>query len=611
MVTVYENNEDKNKDVLSSNSNEAKVEEVERVMSSNDELNTLLASKTDAVSSVKVSSANEREDNISKPGNSLKHGTLSSYVETFLNNLQLSINKNMPYGSEGNLKVSEVLGGLARLYERIRTTVEYKGEHVLRRNAIERILKRLIWEKGNLISDANVDKLSENLIKELIWARYLKNDSIAKVKISQVSRAINKYLFFLENLDNLPKGVSITQIRNWIWGIASSEIEETVDPSNRELYVVLMNEWFNSNYNWISNSIPKHEREVQIYLAIHRSFTKSDEAVMRYHLLRKEFTNWDNATKDEVYQLINIFPKIHQEIEDHINFSGRMLLFRRMQKHSSAFEIFRAITQSEVKNLGKLLSNRKLFDEKIKEVCEGKYKQIKNKVNTGIIRSVIYIFISKVFLALIIEIPYEIFRFGDIRYIPLFINIGFPPFLMWIIGMSIAIPGAKNTQLIIDKLNSVVYSNESNSKVVFSTERSRSNNILLTAFSAIYALLFILVFGGISYILLGLNFSFFGIIIFFIFISLVLLFIYRVRFNATQLRVNKEDEGLFDHIFSYITLPFLNFGYLISAGLSKLNFLTILLDFIIEAPLKSIIEIFEEWSSYIKEKKEEVIEIPE
>src|SRR3989344_4916078 len=205
MVTVYENNEDKNKDVLSSNSNEAKVEEVERVMSSNDELNTLLASKTDAVSSVKVSSANERVDNISKPGNSLKHGTLSSYVETFLNNLQLSINKNMPYESEGNLKVSEVLGGLARLYERIRTTVEYKGEHVLRRNAIERILKRLIWEKGNLISDANVDKLSENLIKELIWARYLKNDSIAKVKISQVSRAINKYLFFLENLDNLPK----------------------------------------------------------------------------------------------------------------------------------------------------------------------------------------------------------------------------------------------------------------------------------------------------------------------------------------------------------------------------------------------------------------------
>ncbi len=39
--------------------------------------------------------------------------------------------------------------------------------------------------------------------------------------------------------------------------------------------------------------------------------------------------------------------------------------------------------------------------------------------------------------------------------------------------------------------------------------------------------------------------------------------------------------------------------------------MTVILDFIIEAPLKSIIGVFEEWTSFIKEKKEEIVEQPD
>ena len=73
---------------------------------------------------------------------------LSVYMRTFLEEFK-EANKFKGSEFEANINVSEVLGGLARFYEKIRTTVEYKGEHLLRRNAIERILKRLIWEKIN------------------------------------------------------------------------------------------------------------------------------------------------------------------------------------------------------------------------------------------------------------------------------------------------------------------------------------------------------------------------------------------------------------------------------------------------------------------------------
>ena len=72
-----------------------------------------------------------------------------------------------------------------------------------------------------------------------------------------------------------------------------------------------------------------------------------------------------------------------------------------------------------------------------------------------------------------------------------------------------------------------------------------------------------------------------------------------------------DDEGFVGHIINYLTLPFLNLGFYLSRGLAKINFFTIIFDFIIEAPLKTVLEIIEEWTSFIRQKKEEVVEMPE
>jgi hypothetical protein len=89
------------------------------------------------------------------------------------------------FGSVGdNIKVSQVLGPLAFFYERVRNALDYKGEHLVRRNAIERILRRQIWERKSY----DPADLAGTLIKELIWARYLKNDSVPKRKLKVIFR---------------------------------------------------------------------------------------------------------------------------------------------------------------------------------------------------------------------------------------------------------------------------------------------------------------------------------------------------------------------------------------------------------------------------------------
>lgn len=532
------------------------------------------------------------------------------YTLSFLNKLEERLKKD---GSQSQtyISVSEVLGGLARLYERIRNLVEYKGEHVLRRNAIERILKRLVWEKESVRTGLDERRVSESLIKELIWARYLANDSIPEDKISVIEKVISKYLFIFKDLENFPSQVSASKIRDWIWGIASSEIEDTLEPSYREIYVNLMSEWFKDNFDWSDKGLSQHEKDLQIYLAVHRAFTKSDEAIMRYHLLLKEVPNWQYLNYAEIQRFIHNFPRIYIEIEKHINFPGNLILYRIVSRHTASFEVFKEIVKSHPLNLKEILLIKDEFEEVVKNVCGNKYATMKQRVQTAVARSIIYIFLSKIVFAILIEIPYEVLIYGDVRYLPLSINIIFPAFMMFLIGFSIKVPDARNTESIVKRLNSVIYKGYQNPKVSFSLEKSTRNSGLYFIFWFFYSILFMVVFGGITAFLIFLNFSFFGIFVFFMFLSLVLLFAYRVRFYATQLKVEEDKEGFLSHLTSYVTLPLLNFGSYLSKALSRFNFLAIILDFLIEIPLKNMIEIFEEWTSFLKEKKEEVVEVPE
>jgi hypothetical protein len=187
----------------------------------------------------------------------------------------------------------------------------------------------------------------------------------------------------------------------------------------------------------------------------------------------------------------------------------------------------------------------------------------------------------------------------------------FPPLMMWIIGFSIRIPEDRNTEVILGRLNALVYGKGSGKKMSISVVAKKKNTLISVIFRTLNVIVSMAVFVGIAYGLMSIGFSLFGLIIFFTFMSLVLLFAFRIRFNASELRVEGERESTFENLFGFITLPFLKVGFYLSKGLTKLNFLTILLDFLIEAPFKSFIETLESWTSYVREKKDEVVEVPD
>jgi hypothetical protein len=599
MVTIYENQEEEN---TSESPLEIEENNTESGLTTTDEIKEV--NRRDEMTNLDM----VKPESTSKD-KTMDLGEISDFTEKFISQFDERL-KESEFSGGPTLRVSEVFGGLARVYERVRMAIEYKGEHVLRRTAIERILKRLVWEKESVRSNVESTKVTKMLIKELIWARYVKNGSVHQSKVVKLEKIVEKYIYFLQNIDNLPAGVSSSNVKSWLWGIASSEIEDLLEPTYRELFVQLMCNWFKDYFKWTDLTVDDHEKEIQIYLAVHRAFTKSDDPIMRYYLLLHEVPDWKEADREGIHKLIMKFPDIYSEIERHLEFKGRFALYRKVQRHAAAFEVFRDIAFNYKDELKDLLLHKKDFEETIRLVCDKKYRQIRQKVKTGIVRSIIYIFVTKVAFAMVIEIPYEILVYNNVLYTPLFINLMLPPFMMLFIGLTIKVPGAKNTEAIIDRLKSVIYVTESE-PLPMSIEKARTNSTLALIFAGLYFFLFVIVFGTLTYVLSLLHFSPVGMLVFFAFLSLVTLFAFRVRFNATQLKIDSEQEGIAGHFSGYLTLPFLYIGSYLSQGLAKINFFGVILDFLIEVPLKNVIEIFEEWTGYLKEKKEEVVEMPE
>lgn len=527
----------------------------------------------------------------------------------FLNKYEDRI-KEFQSDAEQKISVNDVLSGLARIYEKVRTAVEYKGENVIRRNAIERILKRLIWENKNFRPGSNYEDISLSLMKELIWAKYLPNNFFPESKLTVLQNIIEKYIFIIERLETLPEFQTAGKIKSWLISIASSEIEDTIDPSNRELFINFMKDWFFQNYVWNDTEINEIDKDLQVYIAIHKSFTKSDDPIVRYHLLKRLIPNWDRIDENDLRLFVKDFHSYFEKIEEQLNFPARFKLYRKISSFSPAFEILRQLIRSYESDLTKFKNEPKKIQRDIVNICQDNYKSINKRVKTGILRSIIYVFITKVVFAILIEVPYEIIRFGEMRYLPLTINITFPPLMMFLVGLSIKTPGEANTEILNQKISNIIYENKNRVRSHFSLS-SKSKSKFYYMFSLLYSSLFIGAFYFISKLLLSLNFTVFGIIIFFFFLSLILLFAFRIKYQANFLKVENEKENIFSHIFSYLTLPFVNLGFYLSRGLSQINFFTVLLDFLIEAPFKNTIELFEDWLSYMRERRKDVIELPE
>jgi hypothetical protein len=509
---------------------------------------------------------------------------------------------------EATVKVSEVLGAAAFLYEKIRNAIDYKDEHLVRRGAIERILRRRLGKAGSSHRGTG-----EALVRELIWARYLKNDSVPKSRVERIDRVIEKYLFLRRKVfaGGAKNAAFVREWNDWLFSIVSCEVDrEFVLFDDVEALVRLMYKWMRQNFAWTDQATSQEEKDIQLYIAIHRALVKSDKAILRYHLFNLYYPHWREAEEGEWRQVAENLFLLREKIEGHLSFAQGVQLYRYVSRHTAPFLVLKDLVSEDPGQAREKLANPERLEQSVREICARRYAEISQKLRRGVVRSIIYIFVTKMFLALLLELPFDLYIAREVRVGPLVANVIFPPFLMFLVGMTIRAPGDDNTEKLFRRISSVVYGDRLQRSVQFSLRPVRQNRTLSVIFASLYIFFFLASFGVIITLLHRLGFNLASGALFIFFLSVVTFFGFRIRRTARELSVGAEREGLISHLMNVLSLPFLNAGAWLSTGLSRVNVFTYVMDFLIEAPFKSIIEVVEQWTSFMRQKREEIIETP-
>jgi len=497
------------------------------------------------------------------------------------------------------IKVNIMTSAIAFMYEKLRTVVDYKEDHLLRKGAIFRILKRRFLEGDDYY------KIAENVIKELISARYLENNKMPENKIIEVAQVIEKYDLLHSGVREQKGFKAALDLYDWIVGLAAVEIEEVLVPANKEnVFVRFMYDEVKSRIEIVSQGMDEEEKNLQIFIAVNRSLVKSDRLMLEYLLLKLWYPEWRNDYKLFLPKFIDQIFAIQEEINKQINHKMAFRLLQFCRRYATMVIILHEVIEQDFKNAPALMDNPQLLEAKIREMCQHKYVETRRRLRTQIWRAIIYVFITKMLLALIIEIPFDYYLFNTFRWFAIIINITFPPLLMILIATTIRTPSEKNTQAMIKGIQDILSGNIG--EIQYIKEPKHRNWFTWTLFHLVYVITFLIPFVLIIYILNKIHFSFLSIILFLAFLSIVSFFGVRIRNSARELVVIKSKENIANELYDFLTLPFIRLGRWLSFNFQKVNIFVFIFDFMIEAPLKIILQAVEEWLAFFKEKKEDL-----
>ncbi|EKD56209.1 MAG: hypothetical protein ACD_58C00269G0004 [uncultured bacterium] len=529
--------------------------------------------------------------------------TLTEEVEKLLS-IYIKEDKVDEHKDVAKINVSQTIGHVAFWYEKLRNAVDYQEEHLLRKNTIRRIIAR----KFN-IPIPSTEKISISLLRELVRARYLTDTEFYQTTVDKIDEIIEKYsILRKEVILKHPNGES-SKNNKILLDIIACEIEELLVSHDKEealagCMVLVMKRRFRTiedEHNKLS--------DILIYIAVHRSLLKSDQASIRFQLFKRHFPHWLNLENEqEILNSWEKFLQMNKEIDGLLFDPLADKLQKIIKKKTAPFNILNLVIKHNIQTAEETILAPKSLSNIVENICQEQYSKTGSRVRRSVIQGIIYVFFTKMMLGILFELPYDLLTLGKIHTLPLAINLIFPPSFMFLITTGVKVPDWHNTEKILSEIKSIVYEEvKAKDTRIYSLntaiKRTKTKSIFL---SLLYILTFIITLGLPIWLLVQLNFNLISGILFFFFLSVVSFFGFRIRQNARGLFVLEEKENWTGIISDFIFMPFLKIGKWLALKFQGVNIFLIILDFIIEAPFKSVMEVIEDWVAFMKEKKEEL-----
>jgi hypothetical protein len=232
-------------------------------------------------------------------------------------------------------------------------------------------------------------------------------------------------------------------------------------------------------------------------------------------------------------------------------------------------------------------------------------KTLKSRLTRAAVYATVSIFVTKILLVLVLEIPLDKYLLGDFNALAIAIDAFFPPLLMFFLIATIKPPKRENLEMVIMELMKIVYPKKIED--VYEVKIGKKRGLVLTFFVGLaYAISFLISLGIIVFILYKLNFPIISYFIFIIFISLIAFAGARLRQRAKELHVSEEKEGFFTILLDLFALPLIQLGNWVTVRWRKYNVIAVFFNALIDMPFTIFVEFIEQWRYFLKEKKEKI-----
>ncbi len=527
------------------------------------------------------------------------------------------------------IKVSDLISKLAFFYEKIRNAVDYEEEHLLRKNAIARILRRQVVIEG-VLKENDSEGIANHLLIELIRGSYLPNNKIPETKIKEIAALLEKYIHLKNRMvasfdftvtlkTDINKAKDTINEKNhlvhWLLNLAACEIEDNLAPNPvKKMIVNNLFDVLSKNIKLPSDLPYEDDLDIQIYLSIGRTYLKLDEDMLSFILFKYYNSGWldfnnKGALTVEDDKKIKLIAEKMEELDLLIKAQLKHPLTKQLDKLVHVYALYFSILAETIENdpakvYAELQKSEKNFFANLKKTCNLKYVKAKNRLWRAAIRSIIYIFLTKSIFVLAIEIP-AVKWFGEsLNIIALAINISFPAILLFLIVLMTRTPNDNNTNKLVNGIKEIAFAGQEKKQPIVLRKPVKRNIIASFIFGLLYIASFTVSIYVIVKVLTLANFNWVSVIIFLFFLAFVSFFSIVVTKGVKELMIVERKENLFTFVIDLFYMPIILVGKWLSNNVSKINVFIFVFDFILEAPFKILVEIAEDWTKYVRERRE-------
>jgi hypothetical protein len=355
------------------------------------------------------------------------------------------------------------------------------------------------------------------------------------------------------------------------------------------------------------DAISTEQKVMQIYIAVHRTLFSLDVPVITYDLIKFRYPSWANHPSQVIKEFTENLFDIWRDLDKQLKSKVGTEFYKVCERYDAVYRILGDVLNKLNKNEKDKLEVFENWD-KLKEVIKERYDKRVSTLKSRLFRSAIFSTLS-IFLAgglslFIFEVPLAKLFWGEFSLLAVAVDLMIPTVLMFILVSLIRPAGKKNFKRLLGEVKKLIYTDTPSD--IYGVEFNKKKKVFKNLFfGIIYLFVTAISFGFVFWIFKIANVPWTSLYIDTANIAVVVFAALVIKQKSKEVTVN-ENVGFADFLVELFSIPLARLGQWLSAKWKEYNFLSVFFTVAVDLPVLSIVEIIEDWRSFLKDKKADI-----